>query len=317
MHRLRSLAVSLAVFVLPLAVLAAPRADSIAGGPTGVSIAQESDIEVRGDFIVSPTHVALEMAPGEERAVEVSIISREGKPASYSVGVEDFSISDDGLDNIFFYGQDTGPFPARSWLTPMARSVTLQHGERAVLPVRVTVPRGAVPGDHYAAVLVQRLASQAAQGGFAPVTRIGTPFLITVAGSVSRSGSLERFSPSSRVFWSLPVRMVLEFRNTGMVFVEPEGHVQIRNLFGMPVDDIPLGEWFVLRDSTRSHDVLWQPRFALGRYTATISLAAVTGEDAVRTVSFWVVPVLPVLLTLLAVFCVSFLVQVVAGRTEK
>jgi hypothetical protein len=257
------------------------------------------------------------MDPGEERTVEVGLMSREGETRMYALTTEDFSISDDGFDNVVFYGAGNGPFSAHSWLSPLVNVITLNHRERATIPVKVSVPKNASVGDHYAVVLFQRNPKGTEGSGFQMVSRIGALFLITVKGDVIREGALQQFLTEDRIYWSLPTRFIVQYRNSGTVHIQPAAHIEIKNIFGITVDDIQLKDWYVLRNSTRRREIMWQPKFALGYYTATLSVKGVgNAADAQETVSFWVIPALPVLLALLAIFAVSFFVQVFFSRFE-
>ncbi len=282
-----------------------------------IPISQQIGVEVRGDFQVGPTRFVLEVDPGEKRTIEIQLTSREGAPRTYDLSVEDFSVTDDGTDSIQFYANGNGPFSAKAWVQPLVSSIDLKHGERAFLPVTVSVPKNASVGDHYSVVLFERRPTAEISGGFNLVSRVGALLLITVKGDLIREGQLQTFATQKKLYWSFPAKLSIQYRNTGTVHLTPAGHVDIKNIFGITVDDIPVKDWYVLRNSTRRRDILWQPKFALGRYTATLTLnsAGQTSED-VQTVSFWVIPALPVLIVLIAIFVVSFIVQAFLSRFE-
>ncbi len=304
----------LLLFSTPIA-LAAP----ISNGSQNQQIVvnQQSGVEVREDFQVGPTRFVLEMNPGEVRSVDVAVTSREGEPHSYDIMVEDFAISDDGTDNIQFYAGGSGPFSARSWITPAATTFVLRHGERATIPVRVSVPLNAAVGDHYSVVLFERSVRDDTKGGFNLVPRVGVLLLITVKGDVVRQGTLQMFASRSPLYWALPAEFMVQYKNTGTVHMVPTGNIEIRNVFGIGVDEIPVKDWYVLRSSTRRRVILWQPHFALGYYSATLNINADGQEVSTPlTVRFWVIPTLPVLLSLLAIFVVSFFVQIFFSRFE-
>ncbi len=314
---------SLVLSVLPSLALAqqaaapaSPAALSMRANESFV-VSQQTGVEVRGDFQVGPTRFIVELSPGEERTVETTITSREGEPRGYSISVEDFAISNDGNDSIQFYGNGSGPFSAKSWITPVVDHFSLNHGERAFLPIKISIPDNASVGDHYAVVLFQRNLKDLSKPGFNVIPRVGALLLITVKGDVIKHGILQDFNVSRPVYWSLPTHFGIQYANEGTVHIVPVGHIEIKNIFGIPVDDITVRDWYVLRNSIRHREVVWQPRFALGYYTATLTLNA-EGQDAVQpmTVSFWVIPVLPVLLALLVIFAVSFFVQAFFSRFE-
>jgi len=306
--------------IVPVTALAQSEASSSASSRSpAIQVSQQSGVEVRGDFQVGPTRFVLEMDPGETRTVEVQVTSREGEPRSYTIDVEDFSVSNDGTDNIQFYGNGAGPFSAKPWITPAASNLDLRHGERAFIPVTITIPKDASVGDHYSVVIFQRDLKQTEEqrGGFNLVARIGALLLITVKGDVIKQGSMEGFSVSRSLYWSLPAQFSILYKNTGTVHLTPSGRIEIKNIFGIPVDDIVIKDWYVLRNSVRKRDIVWQPKFALGYYAATLHLtSAGQPDESVVTHTFWIIPALPVLIALFAIFLVSFIVQAFFSHFE-
>lgn len=280
-----------------------------------VSIVQQAGLQARGDFDVSPPRSVVEMSPGETRVVDLALTSHEGEPRTYSVGTEDFSMADDETNVIQFHGTSDGPFSARHWIALPTQSISLLHGERATIPVRISVPANAAPGDRQSVVVFRRDPKASASDKSSLIARAGALIFVTVKGGDEPSGELKHFTPSSSVSWSLPVRFFLQFRNTGEVHAVPSGEIEIRNVFGMNVDTLPVSSWYVLRNSTRSQEIRWRPAFALGHYTATLHLqASENSASETRAVSFWVVPVFSVLTVLLSIFIVSFLIQAVLSH---
>ena len=149
------------------------------------------------------------------------------------------------------------------------------------------------------------------------ISRVGALILLTVRGDTVTEGTLQQFSTSKRVYFALPAQFLIQYRNTGTVHIVPRGKIEIKNMFGITVDEIPLRDWYVLRSSTRRREIVWLPRFALGYYTAQLSISGVGGEPDIRIgAPFWVIPALPVLLAIIAIFGASFLVQIFFSRFE-
>lgn len=302
---------------LLLPVVAVAQESSPVANARGVQVVPQQNVDIRNDFQFGPTRFELTLAPGEEKTVEIQLTSRMGRQASFSMEKEDFSPSENENEQTRLYGNQKGPFSAKDWLTPLVGNITLTHGDRAYIPVTVRVPPDADPGDHYAALLAKRdIDPNETNGGIAVVSRVGTLFLITVEGSVERKGSLMNFSTPKSLYTDSHVPFLLRAKNDGTVRMYPDGQVEIRNILGVAVDRLPVKDWIVLRNSTRSLTLDWKPTFALGRYTAEAQLK-VFGEDmSVIKVAFWVIPILPVIIVLLAIFLVSFLVQYFLSHFE-
>ncbi len=284
----------------------------------GVQVNIEPGTPFTGDFAMGPGRQTFSMKPGDERTVEVQITARTEGYHEYVFETEDFAAGTADGQATALFGALAGPYPAREWLTPAVPSIRLTHGERAFIPVTIRVPLDADPGDHYAALLLKRTLApgETTDRGFDVVSRVGNLFLVTVDGPAVRDVSLISLTVRKALNWFLPVRLDLTARNNGTVYAAPSGTVKIRNILGFIVDEVPVEDWVVLRNSTRVLNMEWKPSFALGRYTAETDLTAFDAPLAPVQTAFWVFPALPLLLVLFAIFVVSFLVQYFFSRFE-
>lgn len=313
--------VALVALLLPPAALAASSSSVAPVAPVrigGVQINTESNVPVVGEFTFGPSRFTLSLAPGEERTVEVQIVSRAGQEHTYVFETEDFAAGTDAKGSTTLFGPTAGPYPGRTWVKAAVPSIVLGHGQRAFVPVTVRVPANAEPGDHYAALLLKRTlsANETTNKGFDIVSRVGVLFLVSVKGPVTEDARLVSLTSRSPLYWFFPAFFELKAENKGTVYAAPTGTIEIRNILGLTIDEIPVKDWVVLRESSRVFPFEWRPNFALGRYTATTNLLLFGRETESVSVSFWMVPALPVLIGLLAVFLVSFLVQFFFSRFE-
>ncbi len=286
--------------------------------PASLRINVQNDMPNIGDFTVGPARVFLEIPAGEERVVELQITNREGRIAAFDLSAEDFDADPERDGTPRFYATDIeGLYPAREWITPELDRMELRHAERAFVRITIRVPEDAEPGDHQAALIVTRDVESQPVGGFEIISRVASLFVITVPGDIVQEGYITRLQPRHYINWSFPVTLNLAARNAGTVYMAPEGAISVRNIFGITVDEILIKDWFILRNSSRQRDFNWEPLFALGYYRAVTDLT-VFGNRPLQPVStsFWVIPLLPVLLLLLLIFLVSFLVQYFSARFE-
>lgn len=312
-----SIALSLSFFLHAAAPVARAQ-EPVPERPDGLRVNVQNDMPAVGDFTVGPARVLLTIPPGEERTVELQITNREGRMAAFDLTTEDFVADPDREGTPTFFAEDMeGPFPARAWLEPEVDRFELRHAERAFINVTVRVPADAEPGDHQAAVIVTRDVESQPVGGFTIVSRVAALFIITVEGDVVQEGYVDRLESRRYFNWFFPVFLRLSSRNMGTVHMIPTGTIEIRNIFGITVDEIPVKNWVILRESSRSRDFEWKPKFALGYYRAVTNLKAF-GDRQLEPVStsFWVIPLLPVLIILFLIFLVSFIVQYFFSRFE-
>ncbi len=273
-----------------------------------------SEVEVKNDFLVSPTRFVNVLKPGESTTFEINVLNREGQEMTYQILRQDFA-PDTEKDDIKIFPEGDGPYSARSWVETTTE-FTIQHGERAFIPVTITVPEKASIGDHYTTLMVQRKKTPQGQG-IGIIARVGVMLIITANGDFVQSGDLVSFSANSPIFWSRKGAMTMNYKNTGTVHLVPTGIVKITNIFGVEVDEIPFRDWYVYRESSRSRHLMWEPRFALGRYSASLSMTDGAHENPiVATTSFWVLPILPLIIILAIIIVISFLSQLLMSHYE-
>jgi hypothetical protein len=287
--------------------------------PRPARINYQNDTPNLRDFVVGPTRYILPMKPGEERTVELQITNRMGAPTKFDVVTEDFFADpqQQGTPS-FFEANLNGPYPARLWLTPELHKFSLNHADRAFINVTVKVPLDAEPGDHQAAVIIKQAdAPPSNTSGINIVPRLAALFIVSVEGDTTKDAQLVSLYARKHFNWALPVSLGMSAKNDGTVHFSANGTIEIRNIFGIMVDELPVKNWIVLRNSARSIDFTWQPRFALGRYTAMSNITLYDGAISQQvSTSFWVIPLLPLLIILFTIFFVSYLVQYFFSRFE-
>lgn len=251
-----------------------------------------------GDFVIGPGRAELVIRPGETKVQNITITNRISDDRTFQLQVEDIVGTDDASSAVTFLGEGVGPQSLKNYISFPEYSLVLDKGERAVVPVTITVPLDAEPGGYYGGVLVSTLEDDGQPreglGARSPiVARIGTLFFVTVPGTVLREGAVKDFSLLNDRTWYTqgPVTMNILFENTGSVHLNPYGELRIRNLFGEEVGFVEVSPWFVLPQSLRTRSIDWNRELLFGRYTATLALNR--GYDDVideQTVVFYVIP---------------------------
>lgn len=308
----------LTALLLTSSPLPAAASEAVPDRPANMRINVQADMPAVGDFTVGPARTFLEIPAGEERTVELQLTNREGRLATYSLVTEDFDADPEREGTPMFYASDMeGLYPARTWIIPEVKRLELRHAERAFIRVTIKVPADADAGDHQAALVFTRETKTETEGGFQVIPRVAALFIITVPGDIVQEGYITHLQPRHYLNWSFPVTLNLAAKNTGTVHMDPIGNIVIRNIFGITVDEIPVKDWYILRDSARQRDFFWKPLFGLGYYRATTDLQVFDRRPLEPvSASFWVIPLLPVLILLLLIFVVSFMVQYVSARFE-
>ncbi len=256
------------------------------------------DMQTFGDFVVGPGRAEIEVRPGQTVVYEISVANRISDGRVFELTVEDVAGSDDPSRSVVLLGEERGPYTIKDYISFPEDTFTLGLGERAKIPVTITIPPDAEPGGFYGSVLVSTLRTDTDEASMeAPrspiIARIGTLFFVTVPGDVERSGEVKELSLVNKKWWYErgPIEFSILYENTGSVHLNPYGELRITNLFGEEVGFVELEPWFSLPKSFRSRDITWDRELLFGRYTATVNINR--GYDDVvdqKSVVFWVLP---------------------------
>ena len=279
-----------------------PSPQAVTPGSVGITFGALPDKVNYGDFVVGPGKIELTMNPGDTRTIQMTLANRLGSDRIFSLSEEDFTGSDDLNQPVVLLGDDRGPYSAKDILGIPLKKLTVPQGEKAFIPITVSIPANAQPGGLYGSVIVSVTSKQ---GSTTPtdsasvatnpiITRLALLFFIRVAGEVNTEGQLTQFSLAGdhSVLWSNdPVKFDLVYKNTGSVHLVPSGTISVTNMFGSPVAQIPVDAWFAMPQSLRFREVPWSPPFLFGRYTAHAVINRGYGSTTDEAdLAFWVIP---------------------------
>jgi hypothetical protein len=271
----------------------------------------EGDIDI-GDFVVGPGRTEVTVSPGETIVQEITITNRISDGRVFNLEVDDITGSSDGSSAVALADGARGPYSIRDYISFPQKSITLNLGERARVPVTITIPKDAEPGGLYGSVLVStdRTSDENVDGSRTPViARIGSLFFVTVRGDVERSGQATGIATLDDKAWYEmgPVNLGIFYENKGSVHLNPYGEISITNMFGEEVGFVELEPWFVLPKSLRTREIAWDREFLLGRYVVTARINR--GYDDIVdevTTTFWVLPWKIVLGIFVGIFIIVF-----------
>lgn len=256
------------------------------------------DVIDQGDFVVGPGRAELVVRPGESVTTFISVANRISDGRVFDLTVEDIAGSADASQSVVLLGDIRGPYTIKNYITFPENSFTLNLGERARIPVTITIPADAEPGGFYGSVLISTIRSsdeeETTQSARSPIiARIGTLFFVTVPGEVNRSGAVTDFTIKNKKWWyeKGPIDFNIVYENTGSIHLNPYGEVRIKNLFNEEVGFVEIEPWFTLPQSLRTREFSWNRELLFGRYTATAYINR-GYDDVVDEVSiaFWVMP---------------------------
>ena len=249
------------------------------------SVEKLSDIGTNKDFVVGPGKAELEVNPGESRVYPIKVTNRMGETKTFKIEVEDFTGSNDPEQTVVLLGDERGPYSLKDYLSVSAYEFTLESGERATIPVTISIPTDEEPGGRYGSVIVSTVSTKAdleeGSAGSAIISRIGVLFFVKIPGGVEQAGVLKDFRTKAgqKIFGKNKIDFEISFENTGSVHLNPYGELRIKNWLGKEVGNEIIDPWFAMPDSLRFREISWGRSFLLGMYKAEASINRGYGES--------------------------------------
>ena len=198
-------------------------------------------------------------------------------------------------------GQATDAETLAEWIGVSDEEIVIPAEQTVSIPFTITVPADATPGGHFAAILIGTRPFNES-GGQAQVETsqvVSSLVFLSVAGDIVESGSVREFTTQKAVYEQADVEFSVRFKNTGNVHLQPQGEIEIFNMWGQSRGAVAVNKnsqfGNVLPDSIRNYLFQWDREWSIvdiGRNTAVVTLAY---GDAVRqftseTTSFWIIP---------------------------
>ncbi|MFM2381746.1 MAG: hypothetical protein RLZZ76_513 [Candidatus Parcubacteria bacterium] len=281
---------------------------------------------VFNDFVVGPGRFSLELSPGQSKTVEIVVSNRMPTTKRFSFETEDMTGSDDPSQSVVLLGTERGPYTLKDYIKIDYPKFDLKSGQRARIPVTVSLPPDAEPGGRYGSLITSIVSEKAtidessgAKPGSAIVSRIGTLFFVTTPGEVEQDLSFNSFDTISgkHFFTKGPINFGIVSENKGSVHTTPYGEVRIYNTLGNEVGFVELEPWFVMPSSLRLREISWDRGLLIGRYTAVAKVNR--GYDDIvdeKTTTFWVIPLELAAGLFTALFMFFFILHFILTRFE-
>ena len=194
-----------------------------------------------GSMALAPARFELEMAPGSETTVVLNLDYRSAgdntKPARIAASLNDWSISPNG--QVDYYPANSRPDSASSWMLYSPGEASVMPGSVHKIRVTVSVPLGAKPGDHLAALIVeQRPNGQKHETANAKQMivryRMASVFYIKVS-KLTRKGNFENLIAE----WTTEgVKVTPVLKNEGNSVIRPVASLTVVDRNGEPIVEL-------------------------------------------------------------------------------
>jgi Tfp pilus assembly protein PilV len=287
----------------------------ISGLITQSAHAQATNATAAQGIQISPALAQLNADPGKSYTVKVTVTNVTSSNLVYTTTIDDFKAKDEtGTPEIL--ANDTLPPTAsvRTWIQAVPQ-FNIGSQQQQIINAVINVPANAEPGGHYGVIQFTGSAPDLQSTGVGLSVSAGLLVLIRVSGDINESANLASFSTTTPkenqtfFFETGPINFVTRVRNTGNVYIAPQGTIELTNMFGKVISTMKVNSdgSNVLSDSIRRFENTYDKTWMFGRYTADLTLGYGTkGEAITGETSFWVIPYRLILVSLLIVVTVVF-----------
>ncbi len=263
-------------------------------GLIGPLVSSAQNLPVGPLIIISPAKNEVQLEPGGRLIRNIYITNRLGHDARFHLTVEDVAGSKNPAEAVTLYGGDPGPYSLKDNLIIDGSDIFIKSGERQAVPVLIALPPQSSPGGQYAGIFVSEIKDRSAASGPQVTTRVGALFFVRVNGPIIERGTVKTFNiPGNRqlVFTSAPLTLQTVFENTGNVYLNPYGRIDIKNGRGKLLSQFTLEPWYVFPDAVRARQTIWTNPPLFGHFIATLTLNSGYSVPEVHTqsYSFWIV----------------------------
>ena len=252
----------------PAALLAATPAPVAQAFEFGPEAGANPGVMEQGFFVY-------ELAPGDEAAGSVYLLSTGTEPITVELGAVDSETAQNGGSS--FADAAATPVAVGSWVQVDEPRVTLEPGEETSVGFTVQAPADAAPGQYMAGIVAyipavtEAAAGEASQAGASVITQVryiigvevDVPGAWTPAMTITGAEAMEL--PSG-------TQLGIAMENTGDTFIKPEGKVTLTNADLTPILEQPITLGTFLTGSDLTYPVAWPGVPAGGEYGVDVEL---------------------------------------------
>ena len=257
---------------------------------------------------ISPPTFEFNANAGDAVSNSIRVENITDQPLPVTVDIRNFTAM--GEKGEVSLSKGSNRYSMSDWISVTPTAQTIAAKDSAVFNYTIHVPQNAEPGGRFSSIVFS-VAPQKVTGGsgVAIGQEVGSLLFLRVAGDVKESAQIESFDTGSILHEYGPVHFQIRVKDTGNVQFQPRGTVSITNMFGKPVQTIPVNAHNVLPGAVRQMDASWQHKWLFGQYNATVSLVyGSKGQIITASTTFWGFPFRIILVVLIILAVLGFII---------
>ena len=253
----------------------------------------ENKYSDRGYLIVTPNRLRFNgvLEPGNTYTAEFTAVNIGGKPISFNLTTEAYGVQNESYKPI--YSEPTNRTKISEWITfPGGTEFTLepQAGRHKCddcavdITVRVRVPKDAVGGGQYAAVMANIVPSGTNTGSFQALARIALTIFSTINGDITYKGDMINHQISTFSFAPI-ITTSSTVENYGNADFQASYRLLVESIFGGKVAYDKTEEKIIFPETKRVYEQNWDGAPALGVFNVTQAITYIneSGEQITDT----------------------------------
>ncbi len=241
---------------------------------------------------IQPIKISQTLKPGDQSEGDILLTNASAKDVQVDISIQDF-VPTAGTATFQFIGRAPGVTTVMDWVSINSPHTFLfKQGASEKIHYSIKTPKDAEPGSHFGVVFFKATNLSDINTSIQVGTQVGVLVFVTIPGKFEQKGKITDLTAPAFVQHG-PVNFSMSFENTGTVYFEPKGTIEIKSMFGTKIGAVPIEGYAVLPTGLKKMNFPWNVSGLLvGKYTATASIYDVDGNMISSvTTSFWAFPV--------------------------
>lgn len=274
---------------------------------------------------IAPARQQHDLKQGESTNIILKLMNTGTSPVVGSLSVANFIVTSADGKPQFLESKLALPskYAAATWFRLPYNRLAVPAQGKVEMQIKITAPKNALPGGHYAAILFEPVADisvasvpdKAGQSSISP--RIAGLVYIVVPGDYTETAGLTQFS-APNFSQTGPIDIATAIKNTSPTHIRPTGTITISNMLGDVTTVLPLEEVNIFPDASKLYKNTIPTKWLVGRYRADLSAAyGSQGKVLTGTIFFTVFPVMLSIYFLILILAIAFVIKYALKRNRK